>query len=274
MIDAHVHFWQLARGDYQWINNTRPALNKDFSPGDFLKASTGTEVTSCIAVQATPTEAETEYLLKLSDSHSHIAGVTGWLDLTAPDVSQNLEQLASHPKLVGIRPMTGVMKGEQWLSQSAYSPGFKALVKHDLVLEALALPHHLKAIIDIAHSFSDLRIVLNHAAKPELQNSQRWLKDIQSFARLQNTYCKVSGFTQQSSDRAHHMRVFDTLLAVFGTKRLLWGSDFPVLLETSDYNQWIQISKSLWSLLSTDEISQITSGTAQRLYRLSLAQDG
>lgn len=155
MIDAHVHFWQLARGGYHWITNARPALNKDFSPGDFLKATTGTEVTSCIAVQAAPTEAETEYLLKLSDSHSHIAGVTGWLDLTSPNVSRTLEELTSRPKLVGIRPMNGIMEGEQWLSQSEHSAGFKKLAKHDLVLEALALPHHMKAIIDIAHSFSD-----------------------------------------------------------------------------------------------------------------------
>ena len=166
--------------------------------------------------------------------------------------------------------MAGVSQNEQWLNTPEYKEGFKLLEQHDLVLEALALAHHVNAIAGIAKSFPELRIVLNHAAKPGTNDLPRWVDDIRTMASLENTYCKVSGFTQQSSESEHHQRVFDTLLTVFGPSRLLWGSDYPVLMETSDYGSWLHSSERLWTALSAHEITQIEHGTASRLYKLTL----
>lgn len=268
MIDSHVHFWQLARGDYSWIKDTRPVLNKDYLPKKYLEATMASDVVSCIAVQAAPTEAETDYLLKLSESNSWIAGVTGWVDLTAADVSDRLERISSNPKLVGVRPMAGVTQAEQWLNDPSYFIGFENLIQHNLVFEALTQPHHVNAVATIAKLCPDLRIVINHAAKPEPKHLTRWIDDIKTLADLTNTYCKVSGFTQQSLDATHHKIVFDTLLMVFGSKRLLWGSDYPVLLETVDYAQWLHLSEAFWQALSDSEALDIKSGTARTLYRL------
>ena len=33
-IDAHQHFWQLARGDYGWLDHAPQALRRDFMPPD------------------------------------------------------------------------------------------------------------------------------------------------------------------------------------------------------------------------------------------------
>ena len=269
MIDTHVHFWQLARGDYAWINESRPILNSDYLPDNFIKAISGTNVKECIAVQAAPTEEESRFLLDLAQNCSQIVGVTGWLDLTNRHVSRHLERLAADFKLVGIRPMAGVSQGEKWLNTPVHAKGFKLLATHNLVLEALALTHHLNAITEVAKSFPELRIVINHAAKPETKDIPRWINDIRAMTGLENTYCKVSGFTQQSSDSEHHQYVFDTLISVFGASRLVWGSDFPVLLETTDYKSWIHSSEQLWTALSADEINQIKHGTASRLYQLA-----
>ena len=66
VIDLHVHFWQLARGDYAWINETRPVLNTDFLPNDFTKVIAGKNVKKCITVQAAPTEEESRFLLNMA----------------------------------------------------------------------------------------------------------------------------------------------------------------------------------------------------------------
>jgi len=46
---------------------------------------------------------ETEWLLKLAEEHSIIKGVVGWVDLRAPQLSEQLEKYSPHPKLVGVR---------------------------------------------------------------------------------------------------------------------------------------------------------------------------
>ncbi|MFT5867675.1 MAG: L-fuconolactonase [Gammaproteobacteria bacterium] len=266
MIDSHVHFWQLDRGDYTWISVARPKLNRDYGIRDFEDVTRNTDVTGCIAVQAAPTQSDTSYLLDLAEKNSAILAVTGWTDLTATTVSHDLKDLSTHPKLRAIRPMAGVRNGAEWLNIATYQSGFAALDECGLVLEALALPHHLPAIASVARAHPNLRIVVNHAAKPASDDLQAWGNDIKVFAVLENTVCKLSGFTQQSTDSAHHHHVFETLLDVFGPDRLAWGSDFPVLQETSNYHGWLDATATLLARLPDRDIAKITHQTTHKTY--------
>ena len=92
MIDAHVHFWQLDRGDYTWITPARPTLMHDFLPDDFQQMVSETGVAGCIAVQAAPTEAETDFLLDCASNNAFIKGAIGWTDLTEPGFSATLDR--------------------------------------------------------------------------------------------------------------------------------------------------------------------------------------
>jgi len=268
MIDCHVHFWKLDRGDYTWLTSERPNLFQDYLPEQFPGLSDHIGVDGCIAIQAAPTESETNYLLDLADSHEWILGVIGWSDLTSPKISQNLTQLSSRSKFKGVRPMAGVQNSSQWLDLPEYQPGFKALASQNLILEALSLPVHLNGIASVAKRHGDLQIVINHAAKPMPAEFTEWAANIRQFALLENTFCKVSGFTQQSQSFDHHLNVFEILIEVFGPKRLLWGSDYPVLKETSDYGSWVSITNRLFDILQQPEAALIKSESAKRLYKL------
>lgn len=268
MIDAHVHFWKLGLGHYDWITPARPTLMRDYLPDDFRRVVSGTNVTGCIAVQAAPVALETEYLLSCAVENPFIKGVVGWTDLTDPSCDMQLDQWSAHHAFKGIRPMAGVQAGADWLSDN-HEIGLNALAKRGLILEALALPHHVGAVAATAQSHSNLQILLNHAAKPGPDDLAQWRKDISKLQGAENVTCKLSGFTQQSMDPDHQARVCDVLLEVFGPNRLIWGSDHPVLLETSTYADWLDRTQTLLSDLSTHEQTQITSGTARRIYGLA-----
>ncbi|MEP5730380.1 MAG: amidohydrolase family protein [Sulfitobacter sp.] len=267
MIDAHVHFWKLDRGDYKWITPARPTLMQDFLPSDFRQMISETEVSGCIAVQAARTETETDFLLDCASNNAFIKGVVGWTDLTIPDFIATLDRWQENEVFKGIRPMAGVQGCPEWLGVS-YDAGLAALARRGLILEALALPHHLSGVATTAKTHDDLQIVLNHAAKPTPNDLEQWTKDIAEFSELENVACKLSGLTQQSLNPDHHARVCDVLLDVFGPHRLIWGSDHPVVLETSTYGAWLAATQVLLSRLSTAEQAQITSGTGQRIFRI------
>ncbi|MDB2384171.1 amidohydrolase family protein, partial [bacterium] len=222
MIDAHVHFWRLDRGEYDWITPERTPLRQDYLPHHFLSTTEQTKVRGCIAVQAAPTRAETDFLLNLTAQNDCIRGVTGWADLTAPTLEKDLDIWNANPTLKGIRPM-GVMLGPEWLNQTQYHRGIKVLAERNLILEALVLPHHLRAVAAIAKAHPDLQIVINHAAKPLPEDLPNWRVDLSSFSQLKNVTCKLSGLTQQSSDLDHHKSVLGGLMDVFGPGRLMWG---------------------------------------------------
>ncbi len=77
MIDTHVHFWRLERGDYGWLTRERAEIYRDFLPEEFAGAIDGAPVTEVIAVQAAPSEAETQWLHEQARRYEWIVGVTG-----------------------------------------------------------------------------------------------------------------------------------------------------------------------------------------------------
>jgi L-fuconolactonase len=271
MIDAHVHFWRLERGDYGWLGANRPVLNRDFLPkqlGPLLEAN---DVKGVIAVQAAPTYAETEYLLQQYAVTEQIVGVVGWVDLAANGVGRVISDMQKRDGLVGMRSMAGVHHGDEWLSGPQYSDGFAALEAEAMPFDALLRPHQIAALCNVAARHPGLPIVVDHAAKPEVGgNLSDWRRDITALSTCTNVFCKISGLTAVgvASDFRCYEAVVSTLLDTFGTKRLIWGSDHPVLLETSDYHQWCDLSARLFAGLDFDERDQINSRNARQFYRM------
>ncbi len=84
-IDSHQHFWTLGRGDYGWPNNSVRPIFRDFDPNDLRPHLKHAGIEKIILVQATDTTAETEFLLDLAEKTDFVAGVVGWVDLTASE---------------------------------------------------------------------------------------------------------------------------------------------------------------------------------------------
>lgn len=268
MIDAHVHFWRLDRGDYGWLTPERALILRDFLPEDFHTTVRNTPVDRVIAVQAAPTEAETNWLLAQAKRHTWIAGVTGWIDLAGTDPARALARLSRQPCLVGIRSMEGVRRDARWLAGPEHAAGIAAVAEHGLVFEALLLPHHLSALAEIAQRHPDMPIIVNHAAKPMSEAMTGWDADIAAFATLRNVSCKLSGLTAQSGDPNINLRIASRLIEVFGPGRLIWGSDHPVLLETCDYDSWLALTDRMLSDLDPSARAGVEGGNAARIYRL------
>ena len=87
IIDAHQHFWQLARGDYAWLTPDFNLLYQDFSPQDLKPALDQLGITGTILVQAAPTLAETKFLLNIAKETDFVLGVVGWVELESPTAS-------------------------------------------------------------------------------------------------------------------------------------------------------------------------------------------
>jgi L-fuconolactonase len=104
-IDAHQHFWRLARGDYGWLTPGLAPIYRDFEPTDLAPLLARAGIDGTVLVQAAPTVAETRFLLDLATVAPFVAGVVGWAPLDAPDGADVVAELAADPRLRGLRPM-------------------------------------------------------------------------------------------------------------------------------------------------------------------------
>lgn len=278
IIDAHLHLWQRARGDYDWLEPDGGPLDRDFGAADALAEMRGAGVDTAILVQAAPTVAESLFLLEIARANLWVAGVIGWADLTAPSVTGDLARLAAAGPLVGIRPMLQGEPDPAWLSRADVGRGLDAAERAGLVFDALVRPHQLGAIVAAARQRPHLRIVLDHGGKPPMDGNdlKAWAASIAMLAALPNTACKLSGLASEAGAdwcRTRLAEIIDILIDAFGPDRLIWGSDWPVCTSATAYGSWSAICRALLAMrLDTDGIARIFGGNAAAIYRLGKVQ--
>ena len=258
MIDAHFHIWQLDRADYGWLTPASGPIHRDFTLDQWRQTSAPCGVTGGILVQAAPTEAETRFLLQQARGAPDILGVVGWVDMLAVDAAARIQALAADPKLRGLRPMLQDIADPDWILQPGLRGALDAMQEHGLTFDALIKPLHLPRILALAQRYPGLRIVVDHAAKPDIargqpQDWQTWADGLLALSCEPQVFCKLSGLWTEAAPGADAMLLVSyvrQILGCFGPKRTLWGSDWPVLELAGPYPAWLQLA--LWTVPASD----------------------
>jgi L-fuconolactonase len=277
MIDAHFHSWQLSRGDYGWLTPEIGSIYRDVAVDDWQKLAQPLGITGGVLVQAAPTVAETLYLLKLAEENQSVLGVVGWVDFTAIDAVAHIENMAKqHPKLKGLRPMLHDLPDPAWILQPAVQPALAAMDKLGLVFDALIRPVHLPHILKIAERYPKLSIVIDHSAKPEIACGadaawQPWAVGMAALSDMSNVSCKLSGLLTEVGTLPEPNICkpwIEYILHTFGTNRMMWGSDWPVLELAGGYQTWFEECRAITSYLTTSQKENIYSNNAVRIYKI------
>lgn len=269
ILDAHQHIWSLSRGDYGWLTPDAGALYRDFTPVDFAAAATF--VDASILVQAAPTVVETRFLLDEALGSSRIAGVVGWVDLAARDASDQLAALAAHPKFLGVRPMLQDLADPDWIDAVTLDPAIRALTALGLTFDALVRAEHLPALTRMAARHPGLRIIIDHAAKPAIgaMPIDDWVGAMAPLAAMPQVCCKLSGLITEAGPgwRPETVQLWiQAIIALFGTDRVLWGSDWPVLTGLADIPTWFDLVREVVAPLGEVALADVFGRTALRVY--------
>jgi L-fuconolactonase len=273
IVDSHFHCWRLARGDYGWLTPALAPIYRDVTIEDWQREAQPLGVQGGVLVQAAPTEAETAFLLDEADRHETVLGLVGWVDLLAGDAPERIARLAAQPKLKALRPMLHDLPDPRWILQPVLEPALRAMVDHDLTLDALVRPAHLAVLRQLCLRHPDLRLVVDHAAKPDIAAAswQPWADDLARLADETQATCKLSGLLTEAGSRpapCAAQRWAGFALAHFGASRLMWGSDWPVLELAASYGQWWADTQALLAPLDPAARAAVLGGTARRVYRL------
>jgi L-fuconolactonase len=270
-IDGHQHFWRLARGDYAWLTPELGPLYRDFEPEDLepLRRAAGVDCT--IVVQAAATVAETRYLLELADRTPWIAGVVGWIDMATSDAAKLLDDLQGHPAFRGVRPMIQDIPDPDWMLRDELTPAFHELARRSLTFDALVRPEHLPRLLRLLERHPDLRVVVDHGAKPDIRRGafEPWAGDLRRIAAETRSLCKLSGLaTEAAVDWSVHdlSRYVDHLFACFGPDRLVWGSDWPVVDLAGGYARWRAATETLLEPLAPRDRAAVLGANAAAFY--------
>jgi len=274
MLDAHQHFWAVARGDYQWMTPDLKPLLRDFGPEHLWPLMQKAGITQTVLVQAAETEAETDYLLEVAARTDFVAGVVGWLDMLADNFSERLDHYAMQPKWIGLRPMLQE-HDPAMIADPRFRSSLAEVARRRIPFDILTFPRHLPAMLDALHATPGLHAIVNHISKPDMTKpmDDGWAAAMTALAAIPGLHCKISGLvTEAGSDwSVERVRPFvEHVARAFGPKRLVFGSDWPVCTLAATYAQVVDLFRTLLAdLYDPEDIKSIMHSNGAQFYGLS-----
>ena len=140
------------------------------------------------------------------------------------------------------------------------------------------LAKQLPLSIELAKSCENTSLVLNHCGVPDIAGGglDPWRKYITQLAELPNVYCKISGllaYCEPGKSTLESIKPYvDHVLESFGSERIVWGSDWPVVNLANGLEDWLSVTARLLSELSESDAYNIAHGTVKRVYKLKLTE--
>ncbi|MBI5914682.1 MAG: amidohydrolase family protein [Bacteroidetes bacterium] len=272
MLDTHVHFWQYNPVRDAWIDDSMQVLQRDFLPADLEPKLAAHGISGCVAVQADQSEAETHFLLQLADIYDFIKKVVGWTDLRSPYVAERLAYFSQFEKLAGFRHIVQGEADVNFLLRKDFCRGVAGLEAPGFTYDILVFPHQLGAVLEFVRRFPNQKFVIDHLAKPYIRDGyyDGWAALMLEIAGEENVCCKISGMVTEADRHGWKQDDFrpylDLVTEAFGTRRLMFGSDWPVCLLAGSYGDVTGVVRRYFGSFSADEQAGIMGRNAMEFY--------
>jgi L-fuconolactonase len=274
IIDSHQHFWKYNPSRHNWINDNMSVIRKDFMPSDLKTIYVENNIDGCIAIQVDQTINETNFLLNLAKENTFIKGVVGWIELRAPNINEVLNHYSNFEQIKGFRHLVQGENDNKFLLRSEFLRGISYLEKYNYVYDILIFPNQLEMALEFVKKFPNNKFVIDHIAKPNIKDNlyREWAKLMSKISNYENVFCKMSGMITEADYKLwtpdQITPYMDLVLKSFGSKRILFGSDWPVCLVAGSYKKVKELVVNFIEKLSENEKANVMGKNAINLYNI------
>lgn len=291
VVDAHLHLWDLATGDYAWNTDALGAVHASFDAAQAQVALASGGVGQAVLVQAADTVGDSERMFAVADAHSWVVGVVAWVPLQDPEAAGHLlDRWAATGRLSGVRQLLHDDPDPTLLDAPVVREALGTLAERGLPLDVPdAWPRLWPALARLLGDVPGLVVVLDHLGKPSLGldaggrpsdagGFDAWRRGLRQVAQHPSVVAKLSGLDAALAEgvrpEAAALRpLVETALETFGPDRLLFGGDWPVSLGHAPYADIVAGVLGTLSGLGEAERGAVLAGTARRVYGLPAARD-
>jgi L-fuconolactonase len=275
IIDAHQHVWDPARARYEWLGSELAPIDTTMTFEELKPSLSRAGVDATVLVQSADNDEDTALMLDVAAANPEIVAVVAFAPLEQPDaLAARAETFRGNSLIVGVRNLIHNLPDPEWLLRPEVDAGLGVLEDAGLTFDLVAvLPEHLALVPILVKRHPDLRIVIDHLAKPPIGMADRepWWSLIRDAAQSPTVYAKVSGLYSAVGESGswtpdavrpylHHA------LDCFGANRLMYGGDWPISVLSGGYDRVWNGLGVLFAELSDGDRAQILSNTAVEFY--------
>ncbi|MYE27596.1 MAG: amidohydrolase family protein, partial [Chloroflexi bacterium] len=174
-VDTHQHFWNLDEVAYPWLAPAYGPIYRSFAADELAPQLAASGVEKTVIVQAMDSYADTDSMLAIAEANDWVAGVVGWVPLHDPDeTAKKLDEYGRNPYFKGMRHLIHEETNPDWVVQKQVLEGLQILADRGLTFDVVAVfPNHLNHVPTLAEKVPNLKMVIDHLAKPPLGDEDR-----------------------------------------------------------------------------------------------------
>lgn len=279
IIDSHVHLWDPTAFRMPWLDGNK-RLNKPYDLADYWEQTAGLPVEAFVYLQVEVTPAyallEAHWAAQHAAEDNRLKAVVAWAPLEdgAPCRTYLDALVQVSPLIKGVRRVVEGEADPGFSSRPGFITATRMLPEFGLSCDICIYHPQLPSAIALVRACPETRFVLDHIAKPDIKGHlvEPWRQQMAALAALPNVCCKISGtVTEADHDRwtpddlapyvAH-------VLDVFGEDRVLYGGDWPVVLDASSYRRWADTLDTLTAHLSAEAKRKLWAENTRQFYRV------
>ena len=277
IVDTHVHLWHPKQLRYPWLAEV-PALNRPYLLKDYIAAYGALAIESIVFVQCDthPDDGlkETAWVTSLAAVDPRIQGIVAWAPLEeGAQVAPFVEKLAENRLVKGIRRLIQ-SESVDFCVQPNFVSGVKTLSRYGLSFDLCIFHPQLANAIRLVEQCPHVQFILDHIGKPDIKNQlfDPWKQEIETLAGFPNVHCKISGLVTEADletwTPADLQPYIEHVITCFGFDRVIYGSDWPVSTQASDYPRWVQTLTDAVSDCTSQELRNLFRDNAIKFYKL------
>lgn len=288
IVDTHIHLFDLKHKNLRWswlepdaeegrLGNIDGIKAIQYKAPNLLAESRFAAVEKFVHIQAAigskDPVLETEWLTHMFERTGLPAAIVGHVDLTVAGARDVIDRHLTFSNFRGVRDFGIEPALTSGRNLRDLNEALNYMAEKNLVLDLDCQWPNMSLAAAMARRHPSLRIVIEHIGVPISTATNyfaNWRMGMQALADEPNIYCKLSGvgmldpkFTESS------VRPWiEYCISVFGPKRCMIGSNWPLDRLFSSYDAVFNIYREVISQYSTNEQLAISSITAKNFYRI------
>jgi predicted TIM-barrel fold metal-dependent hydrolase len=263
IIDTHTHFYDPSRPQgVPWPPKNDALLYRRVLPGEYKKLAQPQGVTGTVVVEASAWVEDNQWVLDLAKEDPFIVGLVGHIDPGKPEFRAHLERFRKNPLFLGIRV------GARMLADLSCEADFERLQGEGLALDVIGPAKMFPELVRFARRFPKLRIIMNHLPlDPPEENAA-----LRELGQCELVHAKVSGIArrvegQLKTDPGYYAPRLDELWDIFGSRRLVYGSNWPVCEKIAPYEAVHRIAAEYFAKKGKEAEERYFWKNSQAVYR-------
>lgn len=290
IIDSHFHIWRQA--DQPWlvgpmvprIFGPYEPIRRDYPIGEFLDDNEGSGVEKGVYVQTNwareDFEKEVAFLQKTADETGWPHAIVGYADMTVEDVRPQIDRLKKYPLLRGVRmqlhwhevPEYRFAPDARQVIDPVVKKNVARLKDYGLSFDLQLFPAQMKDGLELVSENPGTDFILTHCGmltSTEPDVVEAWKGGLRTLAKAPNLYAKLSGLGTfvHRNDPALIALIYDAAVEIFGSGRLMFGSNFPIEKLWTSHADLLAAHRAAAAKHSATDQANIFWNTAEKVYR-------